>query len=62
MLQVGSGNGDTTVGISGKPAWLYTGRARSWRSDRAADGSTRPGAVDDATGGNATVGTIDATG
>ena len=26
-MQVGSGNGITTVGISGAPAWLYTGAA-----------------------------------
>ena len=63
MLQVGSGNGDTTVGISGKPAWLYTSQgAQLSAAITPADGSTAVWAVDGVAGGNATVGTIDTNG
>jgi Lysyl oxidase len=63
MLQVGSGDGDTAVGISGNPAWLYTSQgAQLSVAITPADGSTAVWAVDGEAGGNATVGTIDTNG
>ncbi len=61
MLQVGSGNGDTTVGISGAPAWLYTGQGAALTA--AVNPVEEPSwAVEGVPGGDATVGTIDASG
>ena len=61
MLQVGSGNGDTTVGISGAPTWLYTGQGAALTA--AVNPVEEPSwAVEGVPGGDATVGTIDASG
>ena len=61
MLQVGSGNGDTTVGISGAPAWLYTSQGAALTA--AVNPVEAPTwAVEGVTGGDATVGTIDSSG
>ncbi len=60
-MQVGSGTGATTVGISGAPAQLYTvaGIQLSASVIPAGDLTWR---VDDIVGGDATVGTIDSSG
>jgi hypothetical protein len=60
-MQVGSGTGATTVGISGAPAQLYTvaGIQLSASVIPAGDVTWR---VDDIVGGDATVGTIDSSG
>jgi len=60
MLQVGSGNGDTNLGISGKPAWLYTsqGAQLSAAITPNPDNDKPTWAVDGVIGGNSTVGTI----
>jgi hypothetical protein len=64
MLQVGSGNGDTNLGISGKPAWLYTsqGAQLSAAITPNPDNDKPTWAVDGVIGGNSTVGTIDTNG
>ena len=61
MLQVGSGNGDTSVGISGAPTWLYTGQGAALNA-AVNPLETPTWAVDGTPGGDATVGTIDTSG
>jgi hypothetical protein len=60
-LTVGNGNGDTNVGLSGAPAWLYTSQGSQLSAS-----VTPPGPltwrVDGVASGNATVGTIDSKG
>jgi hypothetical protein len=61
ILQVGSGNGDTSVGISGAPAWLYTGQGAALTAAVNPD-EDPTWAVDGIPGGDVTVGTIDSKG
>jgi hypothetical protein len=56
-MQVGNGNGDTTVGINGSPAWVYTGAAVQLSASVVPSGDVtwRAG---DTIGGHPGVGTI----
>jgi Lysyl oxidase len=60
-MQVGSGNGATTVGINGAPSQLYTAAGIQLTASVVPEGDVT-WRVDDVAGGNATVGTIDASG
>lgn len=60
-MQVGSGNGVTTVGISGAQAQLYTSAGIQLSALVVPSGPVT-WRVEDVVGGNATVGTIDASG
>ena len=42
MLQVGSGNGDTAVGISGAPAWVYTAQGAQLTGAITPDDGSKP--------------------
>jgi Lysyl oxidase len=60
-MQVGSGNGNTAVAISGAPSELYTSAGIQLNASVVPDGDAT-WKVDDIPGGNATVGTIDSKG
>jgi hypothetical protein len=62
-MQVGNGSGDTAIGITGAPSWLYTSQGQQLTATVTPDdGVPATWRVDDVPGGNATVGTIDSKG